>query len=427
MLKRRILFIGGAFGKEASPNGICTHKIIKELQKQGHSVIVLAMNDGYQPDNEMFDDIPIERVRAAEMVRLEAWRRRNSTALAGFWWKFRVFLKNVRALIFLWIWPFNSPINFWLLYHKGKKIIKSEKIDTVVSVYAPFNTILAGHFLKKKYPNIKFVAYFLDSLSGGFSPRLTSQKWIIKQGRQWERFILNNADSVFIMKAHEKHHCMHNSGEAYFSKIKVLDIPLIENDRCTAKSYSENSYFSKDYINFVYLGSLKKNIKNPEWFIQAYLSANLPGVMLRFIGILGDCEKLINEACEKFPERVSVHPPVPHCDAIEILKSADVLLNIGSENSCQIPCKIFEYISTGKPIVSTFSSKEEPSIPYLKNYRNALLLNEKSTDINKEVDKLVEFFYNLPNSVDMEDLQEKYYLCTPKAFYNALSDVWEEN
>ena len=52
---------------------------------------------------------------------------------------------------------------------------------------------------------------------------------------------------------------------------------------------------------------------------------------------------------------------VSHTVAIQYMSEADFLLNIGNSISSMVPSKIFEYISTGKPIISIYSNINDSS------------------------------------------------------------------
>ncbi|MEG0570843.1 MAG: hypothetical protein RR497_04270, partial [Oscillospiraceae bacterium] len=56
--------------------------------------------------------------------------------------------------------------------------------------YTPIDSLYAAHLLKKKFKDIKMVAYFLDSLSGGYGPKCFSKKQIEKIGLKWEKIYL---------------------------------------------------------------------------------------------------------------------------------------------------------------------------------------------------------------------------------------------
>jgi hypothetical protein len=51
----------------------------------------------------------------------------------------------------------------------------------------------------------------------------------------------------------------------------------------------------------------------------------------------------------------------------------------------QIPGKIFEYMSTGKPILHFSKFSEDPAITYLKRYPKALIINEWERNIKEQI------------------------------------------
>ena len=57
-----------------------------------------------------------------------------------------------------------------------------------------------------------------------------------------------------------------------------------------------------------------------------------------------------------------------------------MLVNIGNAVDNQMPSKIFEYISTGKPVVNIYKSPECPTLKYLERYPLALNLYEKDAE-----------------------------------------------
>ena len=60
----------------------------------------------------------------------------------------------------------------------------------------------------------------------------------------------------------------------------------------------------------------------------------------------------------------------------EAYDRTDVLINIGNSVLNQMPSKIFEYISSGKPIINVFKSPDCPTLKYLTRYPLALNLFE---------------------------------------------------
>ena len=95
---------------------------------------------------------------------------------------------------------------------------------------------------------------------------------------------------------------------------------------------------------------------------------------------------------------------------------ADILLNIGNTIPGMVPSKIFEYMSTGKPIISTSCIQNDPVITYLEHYGNAHVINEKET-IETEVSRLKEYLAGKNVQVHIQiSQQSKLFNNTPDAY-----------
>ena len=80
-------------------------------------------------------------------------------------------------------------------------------------------------------------------------------------------------------------------------------------------------------------------------------------------------------------------------------------------------------MSTGKPILSTYASEQEPSIPYLREYAHSLLLAETDVIRKEDRERITAFLKKLPPDLDVQDLRDKYYRCTPAAFCDMLDNL----
>ena len=104
-----------------------------------------------------------------------------------------------------------------------------------------------------------------------------------------------------------------------------------------------------------------------------------------------------------------------------MMNEADVLLSIGNNLDCMIPCKIFEYMSTGKPILATYKRETDPSISYYTYYKKSLLLDEKMP-IEKAVTK-INIFLGSIYEVNHEVSADALYENTPAAFCNYIETL----
>jgi hypothetical protein len=86
---------------------------------------------------------------------------------------------------------------------------------------------------------------------------------------------------------------------------------------------------------------------------------------------------------------------------------ATALMCIGRADTCFVSSKIFDYISTGRPIIHFYSRDDDPNLPYLKKYPAALLLDTRN-EANENADRVAAFLANPPNIVPFSQLKELY-------------------
>lgn len=109
----------------------------------------------------------------------------------------------------------------------------------------------------------------------------------------------------------------------------------------------------------------------------------------------------------------------PHDVALKYLDNADVLLSIGNKESPMAPSKIYEYISTGKPIIHFYTWDKDPCIEPLKKYGNAILINE-----NKDFDiHLLLNFLDTHDRKVFDEFVSNFESSTPSYTANLISNI----
>ena len=114
---------------------------------------------------------------------------------------------------------------------------------------------------------------------------------------------------------------------------------------------------------------------------------------------------------------------VPHSEIKDIQNNATALINFGNSYSCAIPCKIFEYISTQRPIISFYKIDEDAGIPYLKKYPNILLIKEDESLLEENANRLKLFLEKNIGVNGAFDLGDVYYANTPE---NMVKEILRE-
>lgn len=397
-----------------SANGICSEAVMNKLSSDGYKVLCLSNKERDLPEGHYTkNDIEYYTVRPRLVYRLESYLSSMENGIKKRLLScFTMVLNKAKLVLSIPSWPLISPIYSYRIYKKAKQLCSAEKVDIIVPVYTKVDALIAASKIKKKNPQIQYFPYFLDSMSGGFGPRMFSKEWIINRGLKWERKLLKTADRIFLMKSSEEHHKKYSASEKYYDKMVFLDLPLfIPED----KANTEAAIGEKDSVELLFIGSIPVQVRNPEQFFKVFRQIKGENYRLRIVGS-NNCADLISRAIKE-DDRISVHPFVPHEKAKELISSADFLVNFGNNDVSMTPSKIFEYMSTGKPIISTAPINNEPGVEYLEKYPLSCILNEYCDSEEKMSENLSEFLQDAQGKrADVSELKATFYLNTPQAF-----------
>ncbi len=420
----KILFILGAYKPRASANGLCSSNIIEALKKQGHSVTVLAnRNIGYhRPAVE--DGVSVYRVKQRLYLRLieysEVYAKKKPV-------KCRVascLAKAINKLNLFFaapFWPVISPSTNHRFARMAKKLQKRNHFDVVISVYTPIEALLAGYEVKKKYHVVKFMPYFLDSLSGGYGPKFFSERRIVGRGLKIENKIFSIADTVILMKSSEEHQRKYNY--LYDHKMQFLDIPmLLRQDNVKNVRFADPD--SKQ-CRLLFVGSISRGVRDPKTFIDALMCIDDKNIICEFVGKI-DCVDAFSRLKEKMGERLIFTPFMEHDKLKDKISSANIMVNIGNLVPTMVPSKIFEYMSYSKPIISTYDIDNEPSLKYLRKYPAALLISAQVSPTDN-ASSIIEFIGNVKKmQIDYDLTEEQFRLNTPQAFVEVVNKLPRE-
>jgi len=394
---------------KASPNGICVSEVAKALVKNGERVrIVTTPNIAEQKAEESVDGIPVYRVDPGYVVRvLNETDGKNDPASLQ---KRRRALKlsRISGAVNARRYPLTAPEQVSAYLKCAERLNSKEAIDVLVCCYHKIAAVAAGIKFKKRHPNTKLVVYTLDAISGGLVfPVLRSMKISMAALKRWEKRIFATADRLFVMESHRSHY-EKSEYDGVRDKLEYLDIPLVRTDRM-------GEYAGGDVTEFVYTGSMSTGTANPSRFLEILSTMTADDYVFHIYGnATADIEGLINCAALP-PEKLVMHGSIPYHQVDGIQRGADILLNFGNANPCMIPCKIFEYISTGKKILSFTHSEQDSSLPYLRKYPNALIINEDD-DIAVSAERIRAFMRSDYTAADAELIKNIYEKNTPEYF-----------
>jgi hypothetical protein len=167
-----------------------------------------------------------------------------------------------------------------------------------------------------------------------------------------------------------------------------------------------------------FFGSMYREIRDPRPAIALFSEvAKDPEITVTFAGHLED---LPEEELFTKESTIRYLGVLKGEDLAKNYAETDVLINIGNSVDNQMPSKIFEYISTGKPIINIYKSPECPTLKYLTRYPLALNLSE--TDLQNKAAEVQTFIKtNKTNRVPAEEIQKTFEANTFESFAAAIA------
>lgn len=338
MEANKILFITDKYLPFPSSNGACVSKIVKSY-KEGKNVYILAFSSD-ESENTSSNEFYCHYIRQPS----SAFNR-----MFGYCQD-------------------DSAVNE--LFLTACQIIEENKIDIVICVYRPVESLLAGLKLKKKYHDLCVIGYFLDNMCEWTSSSKLKDKIFFVNQKRLLRHINRAFNSSIVLRYYK------NTFEKALSKVNKVSyvgLPsLKEHHRKETKPV-----FESDNINIVYAGSFYQSCRRPDQILEFLREVCdvLPQIKIHLYS--WGCEDLVNAAKQKMGQSLVVHGRVSADEAERAIQNADVLLNIGNDMPYAVPGKLFEYFSTGKSIINFCYHRNDGAAEDCEKYGNIFNVYDK--------------------------------------------------
>ena len=400
-MMKNYIFLTNQYLPKTGATGLCVHNIAKQLANEGNSVWTICYEDG--DITKEFDGVKVKKVKIPSFLK-------NNQSSSNLKRK----LQYIGSLFCKFIYIKNYPLRSMTLVHnyinEVEAILNNVDFVTIVASYTPLEAVVAAMKIKQKFSDkVKIIYYSTDTLSNERgADGLLSAEYRTKCGIKWEKKLFNVFDKILIMECHELHY-KRKCFEQFQKKMEVVNFPLyISQDQISQINKNDKK------ITLVYAGTLYKKLRNPEFLISLLLEiADEVDYEALFLGS-SDCEDILRVAESRSNGKIKYLGMQPHNIALQYIKSADLLLSIGNVESPMAPSKIYEYMSSGKPIIHTYSYEKDPCLDPLAKYGNSMLIPE--TQNIEKLDDLIEFIKNRI-IVDHEMLDEIFE--TSKPIYTA--------
>ncbi len=400
----RVLFI---VEDDFPQKGACT-SLLKNMFFSGGLIekdvfveVLAAKNYLTEKKAENCGDIKVHNTVLMSKVSFQQYKER------AFKEPFKVIYGLVRKTLFKMNKELINPYNLKALVRKIKKI-NSEKFDAVVVVMGGFEIAAAALNFKKKNPDTKLVVYQVDPCSTNEAHPVSTRK----MREEFERELFEISDAVITTPILLEEAKKTYQGDI-ISKMTAMEFPNVvphSDDRC---NNSEN-------IRCLFTGYIYGNFRNPDYCFRLFDKVD-ERIKLELLATVESkmFDKLKNH-------RVIHHGRKSLDETRKELMDADILVNIGNKMLNQVPSKLFEYISYGKPIINICKNRNCPTIPYLEKYKYALNLYEEDDIFEEQVKMLNDFILeNYKNRMTADEIMEAFETCTPQYCAEQMLDVFK--
>lgn len=337
-------------------------KFVKYLDKAGWETFVLT------PENPSFSvsdpslsrDVPA----GAEVLRLPIWEPYDAFfKLSGLFGKKKPSAsdlistgkKSLFQKISSWVrgnFFIPDPRVFWAkpaatFLHE---FVKSNQIDKVITTGPPHSIHLVGLRLKKKNPDIKWIADFRDPWSQwDMLDTLSLTGFARNRHLSLERRVLQTADRVITIAPYHVD---------LFEKLGGRKVDLITNG-FDADDFAKVNKQRTEKFTIRHTGVVDE-LRDPRPFMLALKDAcgSEPGlkdkVLVEFIGNVNSAFKEFVKGDAVLNAVTKFSNLVPHTELLELYGKTDVLLLVLAHTAIapgNLPGKLFEYLAAGVPVI----------------------------------------------------------------------------
>ena len=392
MKNKKILVVSHQFLPYVSPRTTRWSLLIDELINRGNEVTVLT---GTNPENieKNYKILYFGNKQFSSNINKIRQNSKDSSNNSVKKICFLVLKKIYRFLFKTFSWP--DYAMFWAFtIFKNRKSIKNN-FDIIISVSLPFTSHLCAYILKKRIS----AEWYMD-IGDPFTLKINSPEnnkiFYSYFNKFFERKFYQDASKIIfthneVAELHKKKFKINQSKIVIGYPIALLNKDIIKN------SLSFN--YENSPLKIGYFGAFTKSVREPNNYLINI--ANSLGNNIKH-------EWYINEESKKYFTSIkdmSFHQfsdILPRKLALELMvDKIHILLSIGNFNKYQMPSKVVEYLSLGKPVLHYAEIVDDPLYNFEKLFDNLKIINSKTT--KNELEIYFEFIKEKRFKLDFEN------------------------
>ena len=410
----KILFLTSSFpDMRRSATMLCTHRIMECVADSGrHETHALCLQYEGEVSEEIINGIHVHRCKPSLWTQ---WRQRVMESRKHH--LIERFLEVSQKAFTIPSFPNTEPITIRKYYAAAKRLQQKENFDMVVSEHHGLLTLLSGCRLMQNF-NVKHVAMLWDPVKGQIATIKLPKSYTDSRIAKVETFVAKNTTLQISTKSMQQYHDV--EGDISADHRIYLDIPSILKPELEVPTEYLN-LFQDDGINIVFSGLLSGSQRDPRPIIRLLNKTAYAEKINMIFFSMGACD-VLNEAAKFFKGNIVVHDYIPLSELHTLYLHADYLLNVSHVNPNMVPSKIFEYMSYGKPIISTYLTDGDSAQNYICKYPEGLCLDLKRTQ-DENLKALNSFLSKKHSIVDFNTVKTLFENNTPDTYLSVIDRI----
>ena len=390
---KKILIVTHQFIPHQSPRTTRWKLLYDELIKSGYDVTVVT---GTSQLNEDPNIKYIGNKKASGIVKNLRTQSNIEQDSSYKNYLFKLLKKIYRFFYKFFAWPDYTMFWIFSIWKNRKKI--DIDYDLIISVSLPFSSHVAAYIINKD-KNKKWIMDIGDPFS------------LKANAFENNRYLYKSLNYFFENKFYKKayqvvftHQESANEHKIFFnipeSKVTIGSPISTFSQELFQKSVLFN--YEARPITIGYFGVLTKGVRSPRQVLKFLQQTDFE---LHWY-TNSDSREMIKQNKIDF-NRNKFFDMVTRNEALEkMVTSLHCLLSIGNLNPAQLPSKVIEYISTGKPVLHFVEIKDDPVLEISKEFSNLIVI-DKNSNITEVEQQLNNAFINV-EKFNIKKFNENY-------------------
>lgn len=399
----KYLFVLSKYGDDIQTNGLVLRPVIHEMLKDGNEVVCLSESDAVRAYD--YQGVPVFTVRQG----LHSALQKKNNPLGRI-------LEVLLECLFYFSYPSYDKQAEKRMYERICELNGRYHFDCIYAIYRRYTNVGAVLKFKKRYPACKCGVLFFDLLEA-VRPRLFTKRHYGMICRKQYRRIGNIADKVFVPND-GKCECWDLLPE---SKREMLYYPGFLRRRNIRAAGSGTAGKGREIV-MIFAGTLNTVYRNPAPLFEALKELKSLGYKVTLkLYVKGNCSSLIEKAKTGMQLDIIQNEMIDKEQLLTEYQYADVLINLSNHMIKATPSKVFELLSTGKPVLNFVFDQDDSTKAYFDQYimAHSMFAYEDIAGQMKDLEAFLEHAHDL-TAEEYSAVESRFENYTPYQVYQSI-------